>query len=148
MIRSIFEPEVYAEVKQRLDAITEDSERKWGKMTPAQMMHHCQAPLNIMLSKNDYGLKPNWFAKVLFKKSLYNDKLWRKNLPTARAMKEVDDRNFETEKANLKSLIEEVGENLDKQNWGKHPAFGHFTDEQWGRMQYKHLDHHFRQFGV
>ncbi len=32
--------------------------------------------------------------------------------------------------------------------WHPHPAFGPFTKEQWGQLQYKHLDHHLKQFGV
>ncbi|MCF6222561.1 MAG: hypothetical protein L3J34_02410 [Flavobacteriaceae bacterium] len=26
--------------------------------------------------------------------------------------------------------------------------FGEFTAKQWGKMQYKHLDHHLKQFGL
>jgi hypothetical protein len=29
-----------------------------------------------------------------------------------------------------------------------HPAFGPLTAEEWGRMCWKHTDHHLRQFGV
>ena len=29
-----------------------------------------------------------------------------------------------------------------------HPFFGTLTGKQWGETQYKHVDHHFRQFGV
>ena len=36
----------------------------------------------------------------------------------------------------------------DKKEWDPHPVFGSFTPEQWGQMQYKHLDHHLRQFNV
>ena len=101
-----------------------------------------------MLKKDTYGLKPNWFAKVFFKKSLYSDKPWRRNLPTARAMKATVSRDFNEEITKLKAVLNEVGEQRNKQDWGEHPGFGHFTDEQWGQMQYKHLDHHLRQFGV
>lgn len=30
----------------------------------------------------------------------------------------------------------------------EHPFFGKMTGEDWGHLMYKHLDHHFRQFGV
>ncbi|MGB5666410.1 MAG: DUF1569 domain-containing protein, partial [Maribacter sp.] len=32
--------------------------------------------------------------------------------------------------------------------WNLHPLFGEFTVEQWGQMEFKHLDHHLKQFGV
>jgi hypothetical protein len=146
-MKSVLEPRAFEEIKTRLHNFTESSPRQWGKMTPGQTMKHCQAPLEIMLGKNDYGLKPNWLVNVLFKKSMYNDKPWRKNLPTAKVMKQTEDRDFKTEKEKLISLLDELKAQPQKE-WGKHPSFGYFTNEQWGQMQYKHLDHHLRQFGL
>ncbi|MBT8256032.1 MAG: DUF1569 domain-containing protein [Bacteroidia bacterium] len=147
-MKSIFEPGVYDEIRERLAHLTESSTRQWGKMTHGQMVHHCQGPLNILLEKNDYGMKPNLLAKLFFKKSLYSDKLWRKGLPTAKFLKETEERNFVEEKQKLESLLEEVNANREREVWKPHPGFGYFTKEQWGKMTYKHLDHHLRQFGV
>ena len=147
-MNSLFEPEAFSEIKERLANLNETSPKQWGKMTPGQMVHHCQGPLNIMLEKNDYGLKPNWLAKLFFKKSLYSDKLWRKNLPTSKFLKETDDRDFNIEKANLEALLTEFELHRERTDWKPHPGFGRFTKDQYGKMQYKHLDHHFRQFGV
>lgn len=147
-MKNLFEESVYKEIRERLNNLNENSERQWGKMTHGQMMHHCQGPFNIMLGKNDYGMKPNWLAKVFFKKSLYNDKLWRKNLPTASFLKETEPRNFQVEKKNLEGLLDEFNSQRDRDHWPEHPGFGYFTKEQYGQMQYKHLDHHLRQFGV
>lgn len=147
-MKSLFDADAYAEITSRLQKLNENSERLWGKMTAGQMAHHCQGPFNIMLGKNDYGMKPNWLAKVFFKKSLYNDKLWRKNLPTAKFLKETEPRDFVKEKAVLEDLIREFESRKDQTEWDPHPGFGYFTNEQWGQMQYKHLDHHLRQFGV
>ena len=147
-MKSLFEPEAFAEIKERLNHLTENSERQWGKMTPGQMAHHCQGPLNIVLGKNDYGFKPNWLVRALFKKSMYNDKPWKKGLPTAKALKETEPRDFSGERKKLETLLGEFESEREKEDWRPHPAFGNFTKEQWGKMQYKHLDHHFRQFNV
>lgn len=147
-MKSLFDLESYEEVRARLNHLTENSERLWGKMTPGQTMAHCQAPLNILLGKDNYGLKPNWFAKVLFKKSLYNDKPWSKGLPTAKAMRQKETKDFVKEKKHLESLLDEFASQRNRDDWGPHPGFGHFTKEQYGQMQYKHLDHHLRQFNL
>ena len=147
-MKSLFETEAISEVKNRIDQLSEDSERQWGKMTPAQMAHHCQLPLNIMLEKEDYDLKPNWFAKIFFKKAMYSDKLWKKNLPTMPRFRIKDERDLSKEKSTLLELVNEVETKRSKDDWGPHPAFGTLTKEQWGKMQYKHLDHHLRQFGL
>jgi hypothetical protein len=33
-------------------------------------------------------------------------------------------------------------------HWNPHPAFGSLPNWEWGRLMYRHIDHHFRQFGV
>ena len=147
-MKSIFDPQVYSEVKNRVNNLSENSVGQWGKMDVGQMLHHCQGPLNIVLEKNDYSLKPNWFLSLLFKKSFYNDKPWRKNLPTIKAFKILEAKDFSSEKAKLISLVDEVHQQRDRTDWRPHPAFGEFTAEQWGKMTFKHLDHHLTQFGV
>ena len=147
-MKSLFTDNAFNEITARLNNLNENSERQWGKMTPGQMAHHCQLPLNIILEKKDFNLKPNWLINLFFKKSMYSDKPWRKNLPTAPGFKEVEPRDFAKEKAALQSLLEEFGTQRDRNDWKPHPSFGKFTKDQYGKMQYKHLDHHFRQFGV
>ena len=147
-MKSIFDTKTHQEILDRIENLNEATSRKWGKMSVGQMAWHCQGPFDIMLKKNDYGMKPSWLAKVFFKKSLYNDKPWRKGLPTAKFLKPTEDKDFTSEKAKLVALINEAYTHRDKAEWKPHPAFGYFTSEQWGQMQYKHLDHHFRQFGV
>ncbi|MCA0154007.1 DUF1569 domain-containing protein [Winogradskyella vincentii] len=147
-MKSFFEDGVYEEITSRLNKINEETQPKWGKMNAGQMLHHCKMPLNIILEKEDYGVKPNWLVNFLFKKSMYSDKLWRKNLPTAPGFKISDKKNFEKEKQEFTKLIEELNNQRNRNDWQPHPAFGKLSKDQWGKMQYKHLDHHFRQFGV
>src|SRR5690606_34536514 len=107
--------------------------------------------LKIALGDYDRAKKINPIMKLLmksFKKNLYNDKLWKQNLPTAKGLKVTDERDFSREKAKLMALINDFHQQKDKKVWDPHPVFGTFTHEQWGQMQYKHLDHHLRQFGV
>ena len=147
-MKSIFNADALKEIIDRIEKLNENTLAHWGKMNVGQMAWHCQGPFNIMLEKNDYGMKPSWLAKVFFKKSLYNEKPWRKNLPTAKFLKTKDGKNFNEEKPKLVDLVNEVYSHREKKEWNPHPAFGYFTKQQWGQMQYKHLDHHLKQFGV
>jgi len=60
-----------------------------------------------------------------------------------------DKRKFDHEKQKLMNLIAQFHaiERRKLQN-SVHPILGKFTPEQWAIGQYKHLDHHLRQFGV
>ena len=147
-MKSLFDPEIFSETIHRITELSENSQRQWGKMSVGQMLHHCQGPLNIMLQKKDYGLKPNLLAKLFFKRMLYNDSPFRKNLPTAKFLKEKESRDFTLEKKNLIDVLNDFERERYRDQWNPHPAFGHFTKQQWGQMQYKHLDHHLKQFGV
>ena len=147
-MKSLFENDTLKEIRTRLDTLSETSEKQWGKMTAGQMAHHCQLPLNVMLEKENYNLKPNWFVKVFFKKAMYSDKLWKKNLPTMKQFKETTERDLTTEKQKLQQLLDEFETQRERTDWKAHPSFGELTKVQWGKMQYKHLDHHLRQFNV
>jgi len=45
-------------------------------------------------------------------------------------------------------MVDEFAKLDSRETWYPHPSFGEFTKEQWGQLEYKHLDHHLRQFGV
>lgn len=149
-MKSIFETPAYNEIITRLEALKGDVVPQWGKMNGAQMLAHCKEPLKTALGKSTLK-RPNFLMQLLFKsikKSMYSDKPWKKNLPTAREYKVIDEKDFTEEKNELRTLIEELYAKRNMEEWPIHPVWGAFTPEQWGKFQYKHLDHHFRQFNV
>ncbi|MCK0160653.1 DUF1569 domain-containing protein [Allomuricauda sp. F6463D] len=150
-MKSLFNNEAHEEIISRINKLSDASEGQWGKMKVAQMLHHCQYPLKISLGRYNPDNKPNPMLKlagIFFKKSLYNDKPWRHGLPTAKGLIVVDEKIFTEEKEVLIDLTNDFHLEKNRKSWDPHPVFGSFTHEQWGQMQYKHLDHHLRQFGV
>jgi len=146
-MKSLFEESAYTEIKTRFNALTTKHQPSWGKMNVGQMVTHCQFPLKVALSEKPR--KRSWNPlPLLFKKSLYSDKPWRKNLPTAPAAKITDQRDLEAEREKLLSMVDAFYAKRNQQEWQTHPMFGDFTHEQWGKLEYKHLDHHLVQFGV
>jgi hypothetical protein len=149
-MKSLFDEATHKELLNRLNNIAPETNPIWGKMNAGQMMRHCQMPLELALGKTTIP-KPNFFMKLLmtsFKKGMYNEKLWKKNMPTPKQFRVEDERNFDQEKSSLTELIDGFYKTRNQKERDPHPAFGYFTYNQWGQMQYKHLDHHFRQFGV
>ncbi|MEA1785909.1 DUF1569 domain-containing protein [Arenibacter sp. GZD96] len=147
-MNSLFIEEGFRDITNRLNALSATSERKWGKMTVGQMLWHCQLPLKLAIENKQPKKRGSLIARIFFKKAMYNDKPWRKNLPTAPKLKARDTKIFDEEIAKLRQLIEATHNLKNRKEWHPHPMFGVFTHEQWGQMQYKHLDHHLRQFGV
>ncbi|EAS21104.1 conserved hypothetical protein [Flavobacteria bacterium BBFL7] len=147
-MKSFFEKTSYQELQERLEQITENSKANWGKMNGAQMFNHCQAPIKIALNKSDVTMKSNWFIKMLFKKMMYSPKPYKKNAPTPPQFRSTGNFEFQKEKAELQKWMDELWTDRNNDNREPHPVFGHFTKEQWGIMNWKHLNHHFEQFGV
>ncbi len=149
-MKNLFNKETYDEICNRINALSANSQRQWGKMNAAQMLAHCKEAFKVPLSDKKMprmllGLLLGWAIK----KKLYNEEPWKKNLPTAPNFIIKDDRDFEKEKKELMDMISAF-HNGGPGNVGKfpHPMFGSFTSEQWGKSMYKHLDHHLMQFGV
>lgn len=146
-MKSLFDETSCNEILNRLYKTSDNMEAEWGKMNISQMFSHCQLPLKIALTSEPVKTSFNPIM-LLFKKSLYNDKEWRKNLPTGKNFKITEEKNFKKEKEALEGMIVAFHAKKSETTWNPHPVFGKFTPEQWGKMQYKHLDHHLRQFGV
>lgn len=147
-MKSIFNETAYQELLQRIDKLSEDSKPKWGKMSVGQMVWHCQIPLKVAIENRPNKKNGNLLVRWFFKKSLYNEKPWRKNLPTSSIAKAKEAKDFKREREILVQMIHEMHLLKSRNSWHPHPLFGSFTHEQWGQLEYKHLDHHLTQFGV
>ena len=150
-MKSLFETESFNEINSRVNTLTKNKSPEWGKMNVAQMLKHCQKPFGIVNGTLKMETKVGFMKKLIFslmKTIMYNDKPWGKNIPTSKEFLIHDDVDFDKEKEELLKLLNEFHLKKDQFEWPKHPVFGKFTKEQYGKMNYKHLDHHLRQFGV
>lgn len=146
-MKSIFNSEAYQEITERLNKLTNATQRQWGKMDVAQMLAHCNMPIENYLGK--IKLKPSGnFLIRLFKPILYNDRSFGKGAPTAKEFIITDKRIFEEEKKRLTENLKEIVAKGEKFDWPPHVTFGKMTGEQYGKSIYKHLDHHLKQFNA
>jgi len=144
----MFDPSVKQEIIDRINKLTAQTQRQWGKMDVAQMLAHVQQPIEVAYGKRE--LKSHWLLKLigpLFKTKLYNGQPYKQGLPTDRSYVMTGTvKDFEKEKQQLLEIIDRFHDpNLTD---ARHPVFGTFTKEQWSLATWKHLDHHLRQFGV
>lgn len=134
----------------RLEKLTPNAERHWGKMNVGQMLAHVNVSLETAMGRN--------FPKRMFigrliggfmKKKFLNEQPMTKNSPTDKNYVFTNQRDFDKEKANAIELIQTFYKNgAEKCTSHPHSFFGKFTPEEWAILQWKHFDHHLRQFGV
>lgn len=134
----------------RIEKLTLNSERQWGKMNVAQMLAHCNVSIETPLGVN--------FPKRMFlgriiggfvKPKVLGEQILDKNTPTVKKYVVTNSRDFETEKTKSLGLIQQFFEGgIAKCSTHPHAFFGKLTPQEWAILQWKHYDHHLRQFGV
>lgn len=147
-VKNLFDADAHQEIVARLYLLSPESKALWGKMNVSQMLAHCKRAFRVPLSDKPL---PRMFAGRLFgwliKHKLYDNKAYKKGLPTAPNFIIRDEREFEKEKKELLELVHQFQSSPEKIGLYPHPFFGSYTKEQWGLSMWKHLDHHLRQFG-
>jgi hypothetical protein len=151
-MKNLFDPAVANQVKIRLGKLEPQSERHWGKMTPAQMLAHCSVSMQWAVGEvaPDKGPLPVRLIGRLVKPFVFrNEDPLRKNSPTAKSLIMTGDRNLDRERDRLLGLIDKfVAGGAAGCTENPHSFFGRLTPAEWAMLTYKHLDHHLRQFGV
>jgi hypothetical protein len=151
-MKSLFQPTSVDEIKQRLSALSPDSPRQWGKMSPAQMLAHCSLGLEMAAGeiRPPRALMGRILGPVIKPMALRDKEPMRRNSPTSKELLVLgEERDFEAERKRLIDLIDRFAA-AGPTGCTSHPHafFGSLTPDEWAVLMYKHLDHHLRQFGV
>ena len=150
-MKSIFLKSTTDSCLARLEQINPDTKPAWGTMTAPQMLAHLNVAYDMAYGVVDpkfnavTKLLLKWFAKP----SVVGTKPYKKNTRTAPIFKIERERDFDTEKAKLQGYIHKT-EQLGAAHFeGRdYVSFGKMTSSEWSTLFYKHMDHHFTQFGV
>jgi hypothetical protein len=139
--------ETKQEILERINKLNHSSTPLWGKMSVGQMFAHCILPLELALANPKP--KSSWLKRFFgrfFKDLVIGPKPFKKNGFTPREFLVTEPKDFLSQKQALISKLNEfVFMNIKDR---VHPFFGELTIEEWGKSQYKHIDHHLKQFGV
>jgi hypothetical protein len=146
-----FDSKTTEAVINRLEKLNYSTSPQWGKMNSAQMLAHLNVPYDIENGKKQ--TKVSGFSKIMLKLFVKNivvgEKPYAKNSRTSPDFIIADERDFEKEKALFITNLKETEAKGTSYFEGRESkAFGKLTATQWSVQFYKHLDHHFTQFGV
>lgn len=148
-METLFNPDTLKTIQARVDALSPSATRQWGKMTVTQMMEHTARALEMAAGKTPS--KQALLGKLIgwtVKKRFLGPQPFPKNGPTAPEFIVKDDPAFDETKKRLQALLSEFHSLGERGCDGNvHKFFGPLTGAEWGITQYKHLDHHLRQFG-
>jgi Protein of unknown function (DUF1569) len=150
-MKNLFDPNEKNEILERIEKLTPNTERLWGKMDVAQMLAHCNVPYELVYEAKHP--KPNklvkFFLKLFVKETVVGEKPYPKNGPTAPVFLIKSAKNFDDEKKRLIDHINKTQELGEKYFEGREShSFGPLSKAEWNVMFSKHLEHHLNQFGV
>jgi len=140
------------ELMQRYAQLKEDTSPLWGKMNATQMLAHCTAALKMAFgevpSKIIFSPWKASVARLLFIEwfPFPKDSPTTAEMDTNKKLKPTG--SFTEEREALFFQLSRMNNAPMDFNFGMHPLFRKLNREQWGKVVYKHLDHHLRQFGV
>lgn len=151
-MQNVFDAKDAQEYINRINNLTPETQRKWGKMSVDQVLAHLNVAYDLTFTPEKFP-KPSFIAKFLLSKfvkpKITNEIPYKQSLPTSPVFIIADERNFEEEKAKLIGNIQRV-QQLGKEAFeGKENInFGKMAAQDWNNMFAKHLNHHLEQFGV
>ncbi len=136
------------DVLRRFQHLSPSATPKWGRLDAPRMVTHVTDALRAGLG--EVALMPKvsplsvWPVNTLVMFYLP----WPRNAPTAPELLIRKPLEWTTELAALKSAMTRfVAREIDGP-WAEHAAFGKIDGRQWGRLMYRHMDHHLTQFGA
>ena len=136
-------------ILRRFERLPPDARPQWGKLDAPRMVTHVTDA--VRASIGELTLTPAkisplryWPINVLV--MFYAP--WPKSAPTAPELLTRRPTAWADELQTLRAAIDRFTARGVNSQFPQHVAFGRLTGAQWGRLTYRHLDHHLRQFGV
>jgi len=146
---SIWEEETRNELLNRLDRLTADAPARWGKFNCPAMLAHVNDALRMPLREVTAPMKnlPIRFSPL--KQLVIYYLPFPKGVPTSPVLlARCDEAVFQDEVQAFAQILDRLARRSRETSWPKHPAFGTMSRRGWGVLGYRHVDHHFTQFGV
>jgi hypothetical protein len=147
-MKTLWNPRDRESLFDRLERLGPEARPLWGKFTAPKMLAHVNDALRMSAGELPTAFKKTPFRFPVVKHFLVYAAPWPKGVPTAPELLERGDRAiWEAEKAAFPKAVASLVSRDANAPSPLHPAFGPLSHRAWGRLAWRHVDHHFRQFG-
>lgn len=137
-------------ILDRLQHLTPQHSGKWGKLTITQIIPHLTDPLRVAIHEKTGAPQKSVLYGTILGRMMYRFIPWPKGAPTDPTFLPgtgmTEPTQFEQDKQTLILTIHRFVHY--NQSVADSPVFGPMDHHDWGRLMWRHLDHHLRQFGV
>jgi hypothetical protein len=134
-------------ILRRFERLPPDARPKWGRLDAPRMVAHVTDAIRSGLGELELtllkGPLSHWPVNTLVMFYLP----WPKGAPTAPELLQRNPEAWSHELEKLKATVARFVARDAGGTWARHCAFGSINGRQWGRLMYRHMDHHLHQFG-
>lgn len=150
--KSLHNQDHFNEITERISRLTENTPARWGRMDVCQMLKHCDLVLQVALKKVELPAINMFFTAIgvvtKMEMRFFNNGIPR-NMPTFQKLIVNFECDFDESKTNLLNSLNLFREASQRKELpDRHRLFGTMTEKDWGFLEYKHLNHHLKQFNV
>ena len=149
MQKTMWQEEARAELCERVGRLTPDAAARWGKFNAPRMLTHVVDGFRMALGELNCAPKKVPLRYTPIKQLVIYWLPFPKGAPTAPELlaRVLADDEWESEIIQFRDAVNRFAA-ASGRPWPDHPAFGRLTEKDWGVLVYRHVDHHFKQFGV
>jgi hypothetical protein len=147
-MKSMWKSEACTELLARVEKLQPTAPAQWGKMNCPRMLAHVTDGLRMATGELPVAPKNMLLRFTPIKQLIIHWLPFPKGAPTAPELLARTPDEWQGEVAQFKDALQQFAANGQRTVWPEHPAFGKLTTKDWGVLVYRHIDHHFRQFGA
>ena len=132
---------------QRFASLTPTTKPAWGRLDAPRLLCHLSDALAMSLG--EVSTKPmnrKLFHHFPLKHLILYVFPFPKSAPTAPELLATAPKEFDADRQRVIEMINRLAATPNAKG-AQHPFFGPLTNEEWNALQWKHIDHHLKQFG-
>jgi hypothetical protein len=136
-------------LSKRLENLKPDTPAMWGSFNAPRMLAHVVDALRMAMGDLAVAQRKTPFRFTPVKQLIIYGPPFPQGAPTAPELltRNAAD-NWDGECNDLRQMMDAFAARPANAGFPRHPAFGKLSRRAWGALGYKHIDHHFRQFGI
>lgn len=152
-MRTVADPNVVRSLIERLQGLHPDDQRRWGTLTPHEMVCHL-GDANDMVLRTRPRTEPVPIRRrpIIKWLALWSPIPWPRGWPTNPMLNPkaggTRPSAFASDLARAVAGLEGIASARQDALEPAHGVFGVMSLSDWQRWAYKHTDHHLRQFGL
>lgn len=148
-MKSLFSDDHRALLHVRINRLSRDSRRQWGRMTSSQMVCHLTDSIESAFDTEDEPPGTGALSRQPLKWLVINVLPWpRGKMESPPRLQRRQPTTWDTDVAALHAMMDRLAARAPEGPWPPSDVFGRLTRAEWGALLFTHADHHLKQFGV